>query len=209
MKTEKMQKVIAKAIKAATEEAPVNREALLIELLTAGAKASTAMAAITKAFKEAGIISQASTSSLKDCREHLKENMPELDTYRAMRLFAVDMNDQFKINTDDEEKGIASAIKLIKEQLKEDSLPVPKKIHLGVIKALMVDYFLDHAEADVEAEDYVAPSVEALTEYLIENVDVEEKDMNDEMKKKLKVTAGTDYNFAYMLVNGLRLEDVN
>ncbi len=205
MKTKKMLKVIESAIETANAagEAPV-RESILVALITKGAKATTAMAAITKAFKAAGIITVTSNTALKECREYLAESMPDMPTYSDMTQHAADMQSKFDIN-DDEEKGTASALKLIRAQLKKDELDVPKKIQLGLAKESILNYFMDAKESDDDT------SVEGLAERLVADVfaDIDEDTITDEMKAKQKITAGTYYNFAHMAVNGLRLEDVN
>lgn len=204
MKTKKMLKIINKAIEAVSPDETPIRETILIELITAGAKATTAMAAITKAFKEAGIITVTNNTALKECREYLAESMPPMLTYKEMLQHAADMQDKFEIN-DDDEKGVISAVKLIREQLKKNSLPVPKKIQLGIAKEAILNYFLDAKENEEDT------SIEGLTERLVEDVfaDIDEDAITDEMKAKQKIVAGTYYNFAYMAVNDLRLEDVN
>ena len=207
MKKDKMNKVINKWIKAATKENPVTREELLIELLTNGAKVGAANSAITKAFKEAGILTTTSTSALKEAREWVtdyikSEDFPGIDNFRDMRELAGEMTEKFDIN-DDAEKATKAAMKCVKEALESSNLPVPKKIHLGAVKGLMVDYFLDKAEAGEPT------SVQGLADYLVENVEGGGENATDDLRQKLKVTAGTDYNFGYLLTNGLRLEDIN
>ena len=201
MKTKKMNKVIVEAIENNTEDNPVTREGLLITLLTAGAKASSAMAAITKAFKEAGIIAVSSTSALADCRKYLADSMPDMETYGKMAQHAQDMQDKFEINAD-EDKGVASAIKLIKEQLKEDELPVPRKVQLGDIASLKCSYFKD--------EENEPESVKGLTEYILANIDADESILTDEkFKKKIAISAGTDFTYSLMVKNGWDMEDMN
>ena len=196
MKTKKMIKFVAEQIAEGNE----SREEILVALIGLGAKATTAMAAITKGFKEAGIITVTSNKALSEAREYIKESMPDMETFRDVRLHAEDLQSKFEVN-DDDEKGVASCVKLIREQLKEDDLPMPRKIQLGMISALRVEYFNDPSN---EPE-----SIEELAEYLIANVDVTDSAMNDELRKKLTVTAGTDFSVNYMIKHGLSLSDMN
>ena len=201
MKTKKMIKAINEAIEASTEENPVTRESVLVTLLTAGAKASSAMLNITKVFKEAGIITVSSTSALAECREYLASSMPEMSTYGDMVQHAQDMQDKFEINAD-EDKGVASAIKLIKEQLKEDELSVPRKVQLGDIASLKCAYFKD--------EENEPESVKGLTQYILDNIDADQSILDDEkFKKKIAISAGTDFTYSLMIKNGQDMEDMN
>ena len=196
MKTKKMIKFVAEQIAEGNE----SREEILVALIGLGAKATTAMAAITKGFKEAGIITVTSNKALSEAREYMKESMPDMETFGDVRLHAEDLQSKFEVN-DDDEKGVASCVKLIREQLKEDDLPMPRKIQLGMISALRVEYFNDPSN---EPE-----SIEELAEYLIANVDVTDSAMNDELRKKLTITAGTDFSVNYMIKHGLSLSDMN
>ena len=201
MKTKKMLKVINAAIALSQEQgAEPDREGILIELLTAGAKASTSMSAITKAFKAAGIITVTSNAALAECREYLKTSMPDMEHYSDMTTHAADMQEKFDIN-EDNEKGIASALNLIKKQLKDNDLMVPKKVQLGIIKEIMLDYFLDTEPTEM--------TVENLTEYLCANIDPLAFGGEEEAQKKFKITAGTYFNFAKLIVTGQRLDEVN
>ena len=200
MEAKAIKKVIKTAIANGTEENPVNREAVLIELLTAGVKASTAMSHITKAFKKAGIIAVASVSALGECRAYLKDSMPDMDTYADIVQHAKDMQGKFSINGDDA-KGEASAIKLIKAQLKENDLPVPRKVQLGMIAELKLEYYNDDSKEPF--------SVKALTQYLIDNVDVAEGVMDEAYEKKMAITAGTDFSYSIGLRKGLNLSEMN
>ncbi len=201
MKKEKMEKIIAKAVSAHTDDAPADVNAVLVELITAGAtNATTALNMIKKAFKEAGIIKTASVSALSEVRDYLAVSMPDMNRYADVHVHAAAMQEKFSVN-DDDEKGIKSCVKLIKEQLKEDSLPIPRKIQLQAISALRVEYFND---PENEPE-----SIEGLAEYLIDNIDVDESVMTEEFQKKLKITAGTDFSVNYMIKHGLTLEEMN
>ena len=195
-----MEKVINAAIEANTKENPVVRENILIELLTPGCKISAANLAITKAFKDAGIITVSSTSALADCRKYLADSMPDMDTYGDMYAHASDMQDKFEINTD-EDKGIASAIKLIKEQLKEDELPIPRKIQLGQVAALKLEYFQDD-----ENEPY---NINDLTDFLVNNIDADESVLTEDFKKKMKISAGTDFSYSVGLITGKSVKEMN
>lgn len=198
MKQKKMIKVVDEMI---AENADVTREVCLMALIKEGGKATTAMAAITKAFKAAGIVTTTSNTALKECRDYIKElDMAEYPSFREVRILSEDMQSKFSIN-DDDDKGAASALKVIRAAFKDAELAMPKKIHLGTVKEAMIDYFLN---AD---EDDEPTSVEALTEYLIDTCLPEER--TKESEKRMKITAGTDYNFAMLLINGQRLNEVN
>ena len=200
MKKKAMNKMIAAAIKDQGDD--VTRESILIELLTNGAKVSAANTAITAAFKEAGIITVTSNTALKDVREWLEKNMPEVDTYRAMRELAETLCAEHDVN-DDDDKAMKAVMGAIKDQLKEEGLPVPRKIHLGETKALTLEYF---GEAEESGE---ATSVDGLAEYLIANVEGAGEDADDKVVKALTVTAGTFYNFIYLAWNHFTVDELN
>jgi len=161
------------------------------------------MNAIKKALKEAGINTTTSNTALKAVRDELAESMPDIESYRDMRLLAVKLNDAHEVN-DDTDKGVKSVLKAIESQLKEDSLPVPRKIHLGEVKALTVDYFIG------SDEDGEATSVNGLADYLVANMEeLQEGEVSQDIKDKLKITAGQHYNFARILFHHIRLDDIN
>jgi len=173
--------------------------------LTGGCSIAAAQRSLTAAMKEAGIIATTSVSKLKAAREWVDKKLAKtpINTFRDMRQFAEKVVEKVDgINTDPE-KALKAAMKIVREAMEAKKIPVPRKIQLGLIKGMMVDYFLD------AHEQKVVTSTQGLADYLVANVPGGGKDATDEMKKKLKITAGTDYNFGYLLVNGLRLKDIN
>ena len=157
---------------------------------------------IRKIRKEKGLVASTNISALASAREELagREEMPS--TYKGMRELAESLQDKFEIS-DDTDKGVASAMKAIAARMKELELPVPKKIHIGETKALTIEYF---AEAEDNGDD---TSRDDLAEYLIANVEGAGEDATDDVKEKLNVTAGTFYNFAYLLWNHLTVDELN
>jgi hypothetical protein len=202
MKKKEIAEYINAAIEAATDDNPVTREQLVMELIPMGVKISTAMHAITKAFKKAGIITAPKPSALKEVKEWLEKKMPEIDTYRDMRLLAEKLNEKFEVN-DDDEKAVAAIIKAIQAQLKEEELPIPRRINLGETKALTLDYFQWCDDEDESA------TKDGLAEYLIANVEGAGENATEKVEKALTVTAGTFFNFIYLAWNHLSVDELN
>jgi hypothetical protein len=101
------------------------------------------------------------------------------------------------------EKGQEAVMKAIRDQLKEEELPIPSKINLGETKALTLQYFM---ECDESGE---LTSKDSLAEYLIMNVEGAGKFATDDVAKALTVTAGTFYNFTYLAWNHLSVDELN
>ena len=204
MKKKEMKRIIAGEIKA-TPEDELTKESVLMVLLNMGAKIGPAMAAITKAFKEAGIITVTSNTALKNVKDELSgmdETAFDGMSYRDMHIMAETLNDRHEVN-DDPEKGQASCMKAIAARMKELNVPVPKKIHIGEVKALTIDYF---GECDDNGD---TPNVDSLATYLIENVEGAGDDATDDVKAKLRVTAGTYFNFANLLWTHTSIDELN
>lgn len=209
MEKKKIEKIIAKAVKAHTAEKPAEVGPVLMSIMAEDMtiNPTTIIASIKKAFKAAGIIQAVSLSALAEARTHLKDNPfkeDNLTLYSQVATIARELNDKFTIN-DDETKGIASAVKLIKAQLKEQKFNIPKKVNIAEIGTLKLEYYAD--------EDLRPSSVEGLTDYLIENhsmaPDVEDEVQFEKFCKQMKITAGTDFSYSVMIRDGLTVEDMN
>ena len=202
MNAKEINVVISEAVEAHTDETPATREAIILAILTADptTKVTTVMSHITKAFKEAGIIAIASVSALAECREYLKTSMPDMEVHKDMSDHASDMQDKFEINAD-HDKGVKSALKLIKEQLKEDSLFIPKRVQMGMVRALKLEYYNDE-----ENDTY---SVDGLTDYIIENGDFDDSVLTDDFKDGIRKSASSDFSFCVGMKKGLNVEDMN
>ncbi len=205
MEQKKMTKIIEKAVKAHSEKNPADVNTTLIALITAGANATTALNTIKKAFRKAGIIAAPSVSNLAKVREHLtgKDVVPKegFTGYAAMKEFASALQGDFNIN-DDEAKGITSALKLVKEQLKTMKLDVPRRSQLGDIAELKVEYYVTEPQPH---------TVKGLTQYLTDNLDTKKWPMDKEgvMAKRLAVSAGTDFTYSQCLFNRKTLSEMN
>lgn len=207
MKKEDVTKIITKALKASTEKKPADMNQVLIAILTKEPTINVAstLKTIRAAFVNAGLIAKASVSNLSKVREHLtgKDAIPKkgFTGYSDMREFAASLQTGFTIN-DDETKGIASALKLIKDRLKALKLDVPRRSQLGDIAELKVEYYVTEP----------APhTVKGLTQYLIDNLDTKKWVMDKEgaMAKRLAVSAGTDFTYSLCLVQGKTLSQMN
>ncbi len=194
MKRKEMKKIINKEIKNGNHD----RAAIARELLIAGADSlSMVTSTIAKCFKEAGLVSVTKPGAVKEMTAAITDEMVEnITTYRELRELAEELMDKYGTSE-------TPTFKAIRDKMKSLGMSVPKKAHLGIIKQLTVDYFMDAFD---NGED---TSIAGLAEYLINNVEGGGENATDEMKKKLTITAGTDYTFAYMMFHHLRLEDIN
>ncbi len=194
MKRKEMKKIINKEIESGNHD----RAVIARELLIAGAESlSMVTSTIAKCFKEAGLVSVTKPGAVKEMTAAITDEMIEgISTYRELRELAEELMDKFDTSE-------TPTFKAIRDKMKAKGMPVPKKAHLGIVKQLTVDYFMDAFDNGDDT------SIAGLAEYLIANVEGGGEDATEEMKKKLTITAGTDYTFAYMMFHHIRLEDIN
>ncbi len=203
MKKDEIRKNVLEAIKAAKNDGiEPNKETIMVTLIGQGVSLAQALSAINACWKTAGLIPVVIKGASASIDEWLKEKKPWLESYKDVAELVVLLTEEITISVDDE-LAEKTALAGIRRYCTTNKVPMPKKIHLGEVKALYVEYFLDAKDNDDK------PSIQGLTEYLIENVAGAGEDATEEVKKKLKVTAGTDFSFAYMLTFGIRLEDIN
>ena len=194
MKRKEMKKKVMEMINNGEHD----RAVIARELLIAGAESLSAVTqTIAKCFKDAGLVSVAKPGAVKQMIEAITDDMVSgITTYRELRELAEELMDKYDTSE-------TPTFKAIRDKMKSLGMPVPKKAHLGIIKQLTVDYFMDAFDNGEET------SIKGLADYLIANVEGGGENATDEMKKKLTITAGTDYTFAYMMFHHLRLEDIN
>ncbi len=201
-----IQDAIIEAQKADTVPA---KEPIVIDLITSGVSVGVAMAAINKEFKAAGItkvIVQSDMAKAKEAIEADQDGMERIETFKDLRHYSEGLQEEFTVH-EDEEKGVETCRKAVVKRMNDLGLTVPKKIHLGEVKSLTVDYFHESGELEVET------SIKGLTQFLVDAMMPSGMEDGSEeylaLYKKLNITAGTDYNWSYLLFNRLRLDDLN
>ena len=201
MERKDLDKIVKKAVKAHSDKKPADVNQTLIAILAKDAtvNVTSTIKIIRSAFVAAGILAKATVSNLSKVRESLKTELPEFSGYSSLREYAETLQDEYTINTD-VSKGIMSALKLIKAQMKENGLEVPRRSQLGDIAELKVEYYVTEP----------APhTVKGLTQYLKDNLDTDKWPMTPEMEKRLAVSAGTDHTYSLCLVQGKTLSEMN
>ena len=152
------------AVKAAVAAKGIelDKNVLAVELMQQGASLSMVNRELNSALKANGVVIVTNTGSeeLKAVRTAINaaltaESPKVIATYKDLREYAEDLEDEFAITE-------TASIKAIKSELKALKLEIPNKVKLGVQKEAILNYFLETKQKD--------QSLEGLKKYLQANV---------------------------------------
>jgi len=214
MKKSELYKAVKSAVELSkTEGAEINKDVLAGQLMGMGASLAMVARELPKALKENGIVTAVNTGSeelakvraaikaaLKNKKAKGKEGeegyVPAqparvVDTYKDLREWAEELEDEFAITSE-------AAIKAIKSQLKELGKETPTKAKLGVVKEGIVAYFAHTPSNET--------SLEGLAKFL-HNIAMEDGTEMD--KEKALHAARMNYTFAKMIKDGVTIHEVN